>query len=204
MFQLKTPLKTLRRFNWKLLFTLFAFGFIFTACDDDDDVTPELENEEEEITTVKLTFVDDSGTNPNVVVFWKDLDGDGGNPPVIDPITIVDGTAYTLSVEFLNENETPVEDVTEEVEEEDDEHQVFFTGAAVGSLISVAYDDSDDDGNPIGLDNDVSILQAGGPSVFTVILRHEPDKNATGVAQGDITNAGGETDVEVNFDLTVQ
>ena len=35
-------------------------------------------------------------------------------------------------------------------------------------------------------------------------LRHEPAKDASGVAAGDITNAGGETDIEVTFDVTVE
>ena len=38
----------------------------------------------------------------------------------------------------------------------------------------------------------------------TVILRHEPDKEADGVSDGDVTNAGGETDVEVTFDADVE
>ncbi|HBK71516.1 MAG TPA: type 1 periplasmic binding fold superfamily protein, partial [Flavobacteriaceae bacterium] len=36
------------------------------------------------------------------------------------------------------------------------------------------------------------------------ILRHEPNKSASGVSDGDITNAGGETDIEVIFNITVQ
>ena len=190
------------KFNLKLLAILFSLGFIFTSCDD-DDVTPELENEEEEITTVKLTF-DDTNTaaTDDVVAFWRDLDGDGGNAPTIDAITLVDGATYTLSVEFLNENEN--EDITEEVAEEDEEHQVFFIGSAIGNLLNITYNDTDDDGNPLGLSNNVSLLQTGGPLVLTVILRHEPNKTAAGVAQGNPDNAGGETDVEVDFDITVQ
>ena len=39
---------------------------------------------------------------------------------------------------------------------------------------------------------------------YTITLRHEPAKTATGVSGGDITNAGGETDIEVVFDVTVE
>ena len=38
-----------------------------------------------------------------------------------------------------------------------------------------------------------------GHGQFTVTLRHEPDKSAQGVSAGDITNAGGETDIEVSL-----
>ena len=42
-----------------------------------------------------------------------------------------------------------------------------------------------------------------GNGTITVILRHEPDKDASGVSNGDITNAGGETDIEVVFNVEV-
>jgi hypothetical protein len=35
-------------------------------------------------------------------------------------------------------------------------------------------------------------------------LRHEPAKSAAGVADGDLTEAGGETDVEVVFEVIVE
>jgi len=37
-----------------------------------------------------------------------------------------------------------------------------------------------------------------------VTLRHQPDKGAIGVSDGDITNAGGETDIEVLFDVIIE
>jgi hypothetical protein len=35
-------------------------------------------------------------------------------------------------------------------------------------------------------------------------LRHEPNKDALNVASGEITNAGGETDIEVSFPVTIK
>ena len=93
------------------------------------------------------------------------------------------------------------EDIGEEVAEEDDEHQFFFSSTVAG--VSVAYNDADGDGNPLGLANTVT-TGAAGSGTLTVILRHEPDKNADGVSGGDISNAGGETDIEVAFPIEVQ
>jgi len=62
----------------------------------------------------------------------------------------------------------------------------------------------DADGNPIGLDFIVTTDATTGTEAFTITLRHEPSKDAAGVSAGDITNAGGETDVEVTFNVTVQ
>ena len=42
-----------------------------------------------------------------------------------------------------------------------------------------------------------------GYGAFTITLRHEPNKSGMNVNTGDITNAGGETDVQVIFDITV-
>jgi hypothetical protein len=37
-----------------------------------------------------------------------------------------------------------------------------------------------------------------------IVLRHQPDKDASGVDQGEIENAGGETDVQVEFPLSIE
>ena len=39
---------------------------------------------------------------------------------------------------------------------------------------------------------------------MVVVLRHLLDKFAEGVADGDITNAGGDTDVEVSFPIVIE
>ena len=85
--------------------------------------------------------------------------------------------------------------------EEDLEHQVFFSTSVSGMTIS--YNDMDDDGNPLGLSSIVNTSTADN-GTLTIILRHEPAKDADGVSDGDITNAGGETDIEVTFNIDVE
>ncbi|MFP4845994.1 type 1 periplasmic binding fold superfamily protein [Winogradskyella sp. PE311] len=183
----------------KFLILFMALG-LMTSCSDDDDPAPV--NEEEVITTVRLTLT--SNADSSTVVFQsQDLDGDGPNAPVITVVgSMTAMTDYTGSVEFLNELENPSEDITVEVLEEDDEHQVFygFTGTS-GS--SVVYTDMDDDGNPIGVSTTFSSGAAAMGNTITVTLRHEPSKDAAGVSDGDITNAGGETDVAATFTYSV-
>ncbi|MCB0763865.1 MAG: type 1 periplasmic binding fold superfamily protein, partial [Flavobacteriales bacterium] len=65
------------------------------------------------------------------------------------------------------------------------------------------YDDMDANMLPIGLESMWTIGAASNGTVI-VTLRHEPDKTATGVSSGDITNAGGETDIEVTFPLVIE
>lgn len=176
----------------RILILLLALGF--TACSNDDD-DPEPVNEEEIITTVRVTLQAAGGT---VTLQSQDLDGDGPNPPevtVSGPLQA--NTTYTGSVQVLNETETPTENITEEVEEEAEEHQ-FFYGVS-GSINQVTYTDQDANGNPIGLSFTLE-TGAAGAAGLTVTLRHEPKKPN----DGTLTDAGGETDVAQSFTLTVQ
>lgn len=168
----------------------------FTACEKPAPVVP---NEEEVITTLTFTLTPTSGTP--VVMTFKDLDGDGGNAPVITGGTLAANTTYTGSVTLLNETETPAENVTDEINAEKEEHQFFYTTTVTG--LQVAYTDTDANGKPIGLATTVTTAAAGTGNL-TVVLKHEPNKDGTNVAAGDMTNAGGETDIEVTFPVTVQ
>jgi len=180
----------------RLLFILLAGTLTFVSCEKDD---PEIPNEEELITTVKYTLTPQSGGS-TVVFLFRDLDGDGGNSPIITTGSLKSETIYSGTLELLNEAETPVEDITEEIEKEGDEHQFFFTSI---TNITVQYNDTDLNGKPVGLK---TILTTGnaGMEKLKIVLRHQPDKNASGVANGDITNAGGETDIEIEFDVVIQ
>lgn len=172
-----------------------AVATVFISCDDDD---PQAINEEEVITTVEYVLVNNADDNDEVTLLSVDNDGEGPNMPVVTvsgPLTA--GATYTGDIEFLNELETPVEDITEEVEEEADEHEVFYVVNTAD--ISIAKTDTDDDGNPLGLETTVT-AGAAGSGTLTIVLRHEPNKPN----DGSLTDAGGETDVEVTFNVMVQ
>ncbi|RKQ51359.1 hypothetical protein BXY85_2384 [Roseivirga pacifica] len=169
------------------------------SCDSDD---PEPVNEEELITTLKVTFTGTGNTTGVVEAIFQDLDGEGGDNPVITNPTLMANGTYNVTVQFLNETENPAEDITEEVEEEDEEHQVFFVTAG-GAELTYAYNDEDGDGNPVGLAG-TATTGAVGSGTLQVLLIHEPNKGGSGVSDGDPTNAGGETDISVTFDLTIQ
>lgn len=174
---------------------LLSMG-LFAACED-KDVTPP--NEEELITTLEVRLIPPGG--PSVTLSFRDLDGDGGDPPVIEADTLAAGVVYAGSVTLTNESITPEVDVTEEVAEEGEEHQFFYSLEGVDATLS--YTDQDADGNPVGITFSL-VTGAAGAGTMTVILRHLPDKFAAGVSQGDIANAGGETDIEVTFPVIVR
>ncbi|NND95678.1 MAG: type 1 periplasmic binding fold superfamily protein [Flavobacteriales bacterium] len=179
---------------------VLAIGF-FTACENDDEEDPVIPNEEEVITTVQFNLVP-SGGGDTITWSFTDLDGDGGNDPVIvNGAPLLAGTTYNSDIQFLNELEDPADDITEEVEDEADEHQIFYL--ANGADIDISYTDMDGDGNPLGLATAI-VAQSASTGTLDIVLRHEPDKDAAGVSEGDISNAGGETDIEVQFEVDIQ
>ena len=189
--------KSITNFKLKTMKTCSMYGILAIAmlgCSDDD--TPQIINAEELITTVILTLTPQSGEQ--VVLTTQDLDGDGPDEPVSKVSgSFAENTQYQGVVAFLNETETPAEDITEEVIEEADEHQVFYT-ISEGLNIQTAYEDQDSQGNALGVQITLSTGVASQGSL-TVTLRHEPVKPNTG-----IDSAGGETDVATSFDVIVE
>lgn len=182
----------------KLLLALFAVLFLtMTSCKDDDPVDV---NDEEVITDVIFTLA--SPTGNTILLTFEDLDGDGGNDPTITGATLEANTTYDAFIQLLNNSVTPGESITAEIKEEDEDHQFFFSTSNELNA-TVAYTDEDNNGNPVGLFSTVTTGDAS-TGTLTVTLRHEPNKSGSGVADGDISNAGGETDIEVTFDITIQ
>lgn len=188
--------------TWKNLLIMAAMGMSISACKKDETTspTPTPPNEEELITTLVLTFTDQETPAEVFEVRFTDIDGDGGNAPVITGDTIPANRAFNLTLQVLNESGATPEDKTPEILAEGVDHQFFFQ--PVGTTLLVAYNDADSNGRPIGLTN-LATTAAPGEGTLIVTLRHEPNKTAPGVITGDITNAGGETDIEVAFPVIV-
>ena len=108
--------------------------------------------------TITLVASDQSGV---VVLQTRDLDGEDGEDPVVTVSgSISNMTSYIGSIQWLNEMEDEPEDITVEILEEADEHQVFF-GIGDGLPIQVVYADEDGDGNPVGVNFILAPTEAG-------------------------------------------
>jgi hypothetical protein len=213
-------MKTMRKF-WHYGFIAILSAALLTSCnddDDDDDVPPPpAENEVEVITDLKLIFTNVADSTDVVEANAEDPDGEGVlELVVLDGIALDTSKTYTLTFEIFNNLETPGEDIGEEIAEEDDEHQIFFSftdGAFADPMGDGNFDDPADDinyndedsdaqdgtGNPVGLNTTwttSSNTLSGGS--FRVRLQHQPGiKNSTtGVNDGD-------TDFDVEFVMDI-
>ncbi len=193
--------------KWLFVAILSFAAIAITGCNSDDDSTPPPTGvgDEEVITTVALHF--SNVLSEAMYHFeWEDLDGPGGDAPELDPIILPIGT-YAMKIEVYNKsNPASTIDVAEEIAEEGTEHQFFFLPqGGASSVFEFVYADFDSDDYPIGLESVWTLeMPTTEASQLRLVLRHEPNKSATGVAVGDITNAGGSTDIDVVFQLTVQ
>ena len=196
--------------QFSLLAFLFLSVFMFNACGDDDEAVPEEEDEVEVITQAVLTFTDASGNTVSATA--EDPDGEGvADLAVLGDIDLTANTSYTLSVALWNGLEEPAESISEEVAEEDDEHQFFFAfttdafsnpagnGNIDTSSDPINYGDVDANGNPLGLTTSWVTGDALSGGSFTIRLQHQPDIKTATTGAND-----GDTDIDLTFVMNIQ
>jgi hypothetical protein len=185
---------------------------LLMGCNDDvsDPDGHDHDHDHGVIAAVQLTFAPTSGGD---AVIYEMHDG------VSDEVQLMAGESYDLSVAVLEEDADGLLDLTGEISNDAESHQVFFLGDDIASeatqsqnaLVSVDYNDSDSNGMPLGIDSVATGLQAGSGSM-QVVLRHMPPENgspiknadsAADVASGGLSAIGGDNDFDVSFDLTV-
>ena len=174
---------------------LLAGMMLFSTGWDSEEPSEEGPGEEEVITTVTLSLAGDDGSVASAT--WRDLDGEGGNNPTIETLTLTAGVSYTGTIMLLNEEEN--EDITEEVEEEAAEHQLWYTvsGGAAGRVV-VTITDRDPNNLPTGLEYTVAV-SAGDPATgsLNVVLSHYDDAPKDGVTLSD------ESDIDIDIPINI-
>ena len=187
------------------IFIFSAFIFFGLSCSSDDDAQPVPPNEEEVITKLTYTLISQSEATEIVEFSFEDRDGEGGNPATIINAVLKPSTTYSGTVTVENTiDPLSVIDITEEVEEEAEDHQFFYTTTAI--QVEISYDSENDvvdqNNNPVGIR---TILRTGLDTngSLRVILRHQPDKTAEGLRIDNPDMAGGESDIDVTFSVVV-
>ncbi len=207
-------MKTINPFkNLQLLAILFSVITII-GCSNNDDDAPEEENEVEVFTDVTLIFTNTADISDVVRASAQDTDGTGIQElQILNAITLAADTEYTLTYEILNAlNPADVENIGDEILEEDNEHQFFYSfteGAFTnptgnGNIDTAAdpinYNDQDENGNPVGLSTTwITASSTSFGKSFTVRLQHQPDVKTATSGSND-----GDTDFALTFDLNIQ
>lgn len=216
----------------KIMLTIAGMAvLLISACQDKKKSSPApsttggsatgQSNQGEVITHFELTLSSMSGTTTISNTYkYIDNDGDGGQPAFFggtnqsdSVITLMANKVYTASIMLFDRSKTPVDTISNEVEEEGAEHMFFFNETnpvAVNSVWSttltpsatqVTYTDSDGASTPrpIGLQSTWQTFNAN-PTKYPVkiTLRHQPNSVKNG------TFAPGDTDVEAPFKFIVQ
>ena len=187
------------------LAALLTLGF--ASCESDD---PTQENDGEVITDVTLKFQELDASNALVgsVLSFKASDPQGievGKTPTIQSISLAKGKKYQMTIEVTNGIKG--EDITQEILTEAAAHQFFFLGQVFESnIFSIQYADAG--GVALGLKNTVTVSISPGTnnSNMRVVLRHDLNKNFPGATSPTFANfaqAGGETDLDLTFPVTL-
>lgn len=184
------------------LLSVTLAGIIFiSGCKKEPDAPA---NEEELITTLILSLKK-QGTSTIQNFTFNDPDGPGGIAATVDSVIIDKASIYDASILLLNTQKTPADTISNEVLSEGTLHQFFYKSTPATVLSGFSYlAPNDTDGNPIGLKFDFDTWNWENAGTLNIILRHQPVKTASGVSGGDITNADGETDIEVDFPVRLQ
>jgi hypothetical protein len=192
----------------KLTLALASSILIFSACDkeDPDPTKPQDKNAQELITTVVLNGY--NVNNPSLNQFsvkWEDLDGDGGNSPIIDTFQLDSGITYRVNVLMLDKTKTPFDTVSNEVLREADEHQLFYTlSSNLNDKLNITRLDNDNNIPPLPLGLDIritstSIMPFGIPIIgnLNVKLSHYDGVPKT-------TSPSAESDIDINFPVKLK
>ncbi len=180
----------------------YALGLVVavsvSSCKKDDDladVPPPVANEAEVITTLQLHFTEVGMPSNTFTYQYADVDGVGGNPPVADTIALEINKTYNVTIDVLNESETPTDTLTGEINDEKDDH-LFCFDVHSGDL-TVSRTDMDNNSYEIGLTSDWVVGSTAGLGEIHVTLKHQP-----GIKDGSCTP--GETDIDAHFELKLQ
>ena len=174
----------------KLLAFFITGSVLLTSCSDDDNPDPIID--QEVITRVTLTITETGTTNVQTIT-WNE--GDSNPNIVLEP-----SKSYNVEIGFFDASDpADVENITEEVIELADEHFVFFDNTSSITITNASDDIEDSEEIKIGIKTVWTSPAGTTAGLVRTFLIHEP-ATKTGDTRTDF---GGETDVQVDFNVVV-
>jgi hypothetical protein len=126
-------LKQIKMKNYNQTIAAFLTIIIISSCSKENPKQPLPTNPQEILTTILVKgFNQNDSLNPNYqfTYKWEDMDGDGGNMPIIDTLNMDSGIIYKCEIIILDKTKTPFDTVSNSIEEEKNVHQFFFAPSA--------------------------------------------------------------------------
>jgi hypothetical protein len=139
------------------------------------------------------------GTGKQLNYEFVDIDGPGGNNPIIDPIVLNAQTVYDLSIEVLDESKFQPVNITEEILEEGTVHRFYFEPSSTLPL-TIANLSSDSTGMPLGLE---AVWTTGAASKGTIMLTLRHYENGGKETSDPVNSTKSNTDAAVEFKVEI-
>ena len=192
------------------LFLLSWMMLLFVSCrkDDDEIDKPQNINDNELITTMKVSLKESDNPLNELQFVARDLDGEGALPLTIDTIRLMNGVSYDAEILLLNEAVSPVDakDPKQEIGdvEEGDQHLIVYETSG-GADLTINRTDADENGVVIGLTTTVKANSATSSKngKLRISLKHQGDAKTADPA-APVNESVGSTDLEIEFPVIVQ
>jgi len=177
----------MKKSNLKFFIGLTLLAGLASCKRDDDlvDVPPPITNGAEVITTLQLHFTEVGMPTNTFTYEYSDIDGVGGNPPIADTISLEINKTYTVTIDVLNESESPADTLTGEIDD------------VISGDLMVDRTDLDNNNLEVGLASDWTVGPTAGSGHMDITLKHQPE-----IKDGSCTP--GETDIEAHFEIKLQ
>jgi hypothetical protein len=172
--------------------SLFIFTILFAMLSCSKDHVHA--SDHDTITVFKYILTAPDGSQSSFT--FEDYDGEGGIA-VLKTLSILKAnTNYTGRIEVYTGDSGKLTQITDEIKSEGVDHEFFYQFNTTGAP-TVSKTDVDVNNNPLGI-NTTFKTSSTGVFPLTIILRHKPTKPNT-----SLQTAGGDTDVEVVFEMNV-
>jgi hypothetical protein len=173
-----------------------ATFLLFTGCKKEGE-----HNHGEVITSVVLHFTPAGGGSMQMFEY-SDPDGNGGNPPVAQNITLQANKTYNVDIEFWDKSKNPAVNITNEVKEESTAHRIYYQPSA-GSNVTIGNLNNDANGIPLGTSSTWTTGAAANGTV-TITLRHYGGNPANKAANDPVDSPKSSTDAVATFNVITQ
>jgi hypothetical protein len=186
------------RFSAPPVVLLFVLALFIAACDSTDP-GEEGAGEEEVISNVTISL---ENTADNSTVTAEAVFNEAGVKQSAETLTLAAGATYTGTITLRNRFED--EDITEEIEDEKEEHQFFYElSGDLSGVVSITITDTDENGNPVGLEFSVNVAPAPDEvsGDLRVVLGHYDERDKQ--ANETVANIP-EVDVDFTYPMTIE